>query len=146
MQSVFLAAGILVCVASSLAATDMAVITDSGSTNTAGFRIEVNPSGEGVYTATRRRPSQLPDAQMKPRNRQIPSDVVKRFYADLDAAKPLAALPSQRCMKSASFGTTLTVEYRDQKSPDLRCGDHGDAKLKALIQSTNEVIRAFTTE
>ena len=80
---------------------------------------------------------------MKPRNRQIPADLVKRFYADLEVVQSASGLPSGGCMKSASFGTTMVVVYHDQKTPDLRCGDQGNAKLKALIQSTNEVIEVF---
>ena len=142
---IVVATGLVLSVAVALAATDMAVITDSGSTNTAGFRIEVNRSGEAVYTATARRRSQLSEEQLKPRSREVPGGLVKRFFADLDAAKSFSTLPGQGCMKSASFGTTLTVEYHDQKSPDLRCGDRGNARLKALIQETDEIIRVFDT-
>jgi hypothetical protein len=146
MQPFFLAAGLLLALTLSLAATDLALITDSGSTNTAGFRIEVRRSGEAVYTPTLRRAGQVPEAQAKPKTRQVPPDLTKRFFANLDAAKSLSALPAQGCMKSASFGTTLTIQYGDQKTPDLRCGDRGNANLKALIQSTDDIVKFFGGE
>jgi hypothetical protein len=146
MRFMIAAACLVMAVGVSLAASDMAVITDSGSTNTAGFRIEVSRSGEAVYAATARRRGQLSEEQTKPRSHQIPGNLVKQFFADLDDAKSLSTLPGGGCMKSASFGTTLTVEYHDQKSPDLRCGDHGNSRLKALIQSTDEIIRVFNSQ
>lgn len=126
-----------------LMAVDSAVITDSGSTNTAGFRIEVGASGEAVYAPKPRRAGQGSRMGKQPVTRQVPSALLKRFFADLGNARPLASLPSQGCMKSVSFGTTLTIEYGDEKSPDLRCGDHGNAKLKALIQDSSEIIQLF---
>jgi hypothetical protein len=143
MPSLVLAAALLLTVARSPGAADSAVIVNSGSTNTAGFRIDVSRSGEAVYTPVPRRAGQMSEAQAEPRNRQIPSALVKRFYADLEAPKSLSRLPHQSCMKSVSFGTTLLVEYHGEKSPDLSCGDRGDATLKALIQSAGEIVKLF---
>ena len=142
MKYILLVAGIFLGQAA-FAAADAVVITDSGSTNAAGFRIDVDQSGDGVYTPKPRRPSQLTDEQQQPRKRRISADLIKRFYADLDAAKPFSGLPNQGCMKSASFGTTLVLEYLSEKTPDLSCGDRGSAKLKSLIQSTNAIIKVF---
>jgi hypothetical protein len=124
-------------------AADSAIIINSGSTNTAGFRIQVNPSGEAVYTPQPRRAKPPAEIQMKPVTRQLPPALIKRFFTELDAGKPLGSLPSQRCMKSASFGTTLVIEYGDQKTPDLSCGNQQDSRTKALAQSANDIATQF---
>lgn len=130
-------------VASVLRAADSAVIVNSGSTNTAGFRISVDPSGNARYTVTPRKSG--PNLGDKPAAAQqhISDALVKRLYADLDAAKPLASLPNPHCMKSASFGTRLTIELGDSETPDLSCGDGENAKLRALIQDANEIVALF---
>jgi hypothetical protein len=146
MQSTILGVGILLVLATALNAGDLAVIINSGSTNAPGFRIEVSRSGEAVYTPVPRRAGQMSEAAAKPRNHRIPSSLVKRFFADLGAQKPLSALPAQGCMKSASFGTTLVVEYQGARSPDLSCGDRGNAGFKALIQSAGEIVKLFDAQ
>jgi len=119
-----------------------AAIVDSGSTNTAGFRILVQRSGEAEQTQTPRRYG--PQTASKARKRQLPRALVDRFYSDLDAAKPFSALPEQHCMKSASFGTTLSIEFAGEKTPDLNCGDGGDSKLQAIIRDATEIIKLFS--
>jgi hypothetical protein len=125
-------------------AGDSAVIVQSGSTNSGGFRIVVEKSGKAAYTPLAAKSGRQTE-QVKPQSKQIANDLAGRFYSDLGSAGPLAGLPKPRCMKSASFGTTLTVEMAGQKSPDLSCGDGGNAKLKALIQDTNEIVSLFST-
>lgn len=130
-------------VATTLWAADRPVIVNSGSTNTAGFRIAVEQSGKASYTQMPHRSGLPSDAQGGSKSRNLPKDLVQRFYADLEAAKPFSDLPSGGCMKSASFGTALTIEFAGQKTPDLSCGDHDNAKLKALIADANEIVKAF---
>ncbi len=69
--------------------------------------------------------------------------MVLRLYSDLNAAQPLSSLPEPRCMKSVSFGTTLTLQFNGQKTPDLSCGDGGNSSLRALIRDVKEVVAAF---
>ena len=116
-----------------------AVIVNSGSTNTAGFRIVVEKSGKATYTATRRGSS-------KPQTNKLSKSLAKRFFADLQAARPLTQLPSQGCMKSASFGTAMTIELDGDTTPDLNCGDHGNSRMKALIQDVSEIHKLFAGE
>jgi hypothetical protein len=71
--------------------------------------------------------------------------LVKRLYADLDAAKPFSSLPMQRCAKSASFGTTLTIALGFQETPDLSCGGGDSEKLKALLRDANEIDKVFNS-
>lgn len=120
------------------------IIVNSGSTNTAGFQIVLDKSGKAEYTSRPRRIDK--DAAPKVMRRAIPKSVTMRLYSDVNAARPLASLPSPHCAKSASFGTRLTILFDDDESPDLSCGDGGDPKLAALIRDANQIINAFQTE
>jgi hypothetical protein len=127
-----------------ITAADVAVIVNSGSTNTAGFRIVVERSGKAEFTAAPRRSSRSPDETPKQMERMLPDTVVKRFYSDLDAAKPLSSLPNRRCMKSASFGTKLTIELGGEETPDLSCGSGDNAKLQDLVRDASEIVKLFS--
>jgi hypothetical protein len=118
------------------AETKTAVIVDSGSTNTAGFKIVVEKSGKAVYTES---------ARTAAIHRKISADLVRRLFADLEAGKPLADLPHRPCMKSASFGTTMTIEFSGQTTPDLSCRSGADAKLQALIDDADQIVKVFKT-
>ena len=125
-------------------AADVAVIVNSGSTNTAGFRIVVERSGKAEFTAGPRRSSRSPDETPKHLERTLPDAVVERLYSDLDAAKPFASLPNRRCMKSTSFGTKLTIEFGGEETPDLSCGSGDNAKLQDLVRDANEIVKLFS--
>jgi hypothetical protein len=122
-----------------------AEIVDSGSTNTAGFRILVDRAGRAEYQAVPRKNSPQSDAKNGNQRRQLSRELADRFYSDLESAKPFSSLPDQRCMKSASFGTTRSIEFAGEKTPDLSCGDGGDPKLQAIIRDANEIIKLFST-
>jgi hypothetical protein len=121
---------------------ETAVIVDSGSTNRAGFRIEVSRSGAAEMTPMRPRFASS-DETPKPLQRTVPSGVVKRFYGDLKAAGSLASLPRVHTMKSASFGSSLTVEFGNEQTPDLNSGDGGNAAVRDLIRDVNEIVALF---
>jgi len=87
-----------------------AVILNSGSTNTTGYRIVVQPNGSAEFVA----------ASARSRDR-VPAALAKKFFEDLRAAGPLAALPPAACMKSASFGTEVFVYWNHSRSPDVSC-------------------------
>lgn len=125
-------------------ANDAAVIVNSGSTNVAGFQITVERLGDAELAPVPRRPSPPSSAKAEPTHKRVPGALVGRFYSDLEAAKPLSSLPKQRCFKSASFGSKLTIEFGADETPDLSCGDGGNLKLRALIQDTNEIVNLFT--
>jgi hypothetical protein len=124
------------------AKAENATIVDSGSTNRAGVRIEVGRSGVAEMTSARRNVDP-PGEQTKPLQRTLSSAVVQRFYADLEAARPLGSLPEVHCMKSASFGSVLTVVLGNEQTPDLSCGDGGNAAMRNLIRDVNEIVALF---
>lgn len=127
------------------AAADTAVIVNSGSTNTTGFRIVVEQSGNAEFTAGTRGPARPPGQKPKQMQRQLPDALVQRLYSDLGVATPLSSLPAQRCMKSASFGTKLSIEFGGEETPDLSCQGGDNAKLQALTKDANEIVKLFNS-
>ena len=91
-------------------AADEATIINSGSTNTAGYRLRISADGS----------TYLNQANL-PLRRQIPPQLVARFFNELHAAGAMASLPDAHCMKSASFGSTTQIGYRGVMSPDVSC-------------------------
>jgi hypothetical protein len=81
--------------------------------------------------------------QPEPVKRTIPRATVDRFFADLATAKPLASLTPVHCMKSVSFGSTLTVACGSDQTPDLSCGDGGNPAMRDLIRDANEIVASF---
>ncbi len=103
-----------------------AVILNTGSTNAPGYRIVVQRDGAAEYVkAGVRAKARVSDA------------LVKKFFADLDAAMPLSKLRAGACMKSASFGTSTFVWWRGQRSPDVSCPL--DPQSTALNSSASQV-------
>jgi hypothetical protein len=109
---------VLFLVAICIAATprDLAVIVDSGSTNTLGYKIEVWSDGSGRLTLQNR----AGVAQGAPKSFTLPAATTARFFSDLQAARKGNAT-SEPCAKSASFGTTTHVMWQGWTSPDLDC-------------------------
>ena len=107
------------------ASSDSAVIVNSGSTNSAGYTIQVSSDGKGSVSVQQANGG----AASGPKAFTIPAATVARFFSDLAAARKsnAATVP---CMKSASFGTTEHVKWQGWTSPDLSCppkGPEGDA-------------------
>jgi hypothetical protein len=86
------------------------LIVNSGSTNFQGFSVILSQDGEAILRQG--------DSTF---HRYLPQTFATRLFADLRAAGALDALPSSRCMKSASFGTTMRIFYRGKTSPDISC-------------------------
>ena len=84
-------------------------IENSGSTNTAGYKIVMSSRGSASYA----------EPGAKPRAQALSLNSTAKLFADVVAAMPLASLPVRHGMRSASFGTDTYVIYRGQRSPDL---------------------------
>ena len=106
-------------------ASDEALIVNSGSTNSAGYRLRVYADGTTAL--------QQGDAAIR---KHAPAELVERFFADLRAAGALDALPRGSCMKSVSFGSSTTLGYRgNTQSGTLTVSDGlHTAKLALLGQ------------
>ena len=105
-------------------AADEALIVNSGSTNTAGYRLRVYADGTTAL--------QQADAAVR---KHVSLALVKRFFADLRAAGALDKLPRASCMKSASFGSSTYAAYRGKLSPDLTCPGASPAERMLAIDA-----------
>lgn len=118
------------------AATDTAVIVNSGSTNMSGYKITIASDGNGSMTPQNR--GGTPTGQ--PKTFTIPAASASRFFGDLAAARA-AKLATEPCMKSASFGSTTHVTWQGWTSPDLDCPPQGPAS-SALVKDVDEIRKA----
>jgi len=106
---------------------ESAIIRNSGSTNAAGFTITVwsdanaraSAQGQTDHTFT------------------VQPDLAARFFRDVAAASMATPSP-HHCMKSASFGSTTSVEWHGWRSPDLLCPPFPPS-LEALAQDVNAI-------
>jgi hypothetical protein len=112
---------------------ESAVIVDSGSTNTAGYRIEVWSDGTGVVTVKSRPGS----PQTEPKSFTFPTTTAGHFFTDLKAAQA-ANVAGAPCMKSASFGTSTHVSWNGWTSPDLDCPSD-NAHVGAVIRDVDAI-------
>jgi hypothetical protein len=106
-------------------------IVNSGSTNTLGYVLHLHRTGSVVVDA--KDGTALHDAAVAP-------DLIKRFFAALDASKPLGSMPVGRCAKSKSFGHSIQVLYKESVSPDLTCPF--GAEEAELASLASEIARA----
>jgi hypothetical protein len=114
-------------------AVQVAVIVNSGSTNTAGFKITVHSNGPSTAVMLNRQGV----AQSTAHSFTVSTKQAGSLFADLKAAK--AAPASQGgCMKSASFGTSTHVQWQGWTSPDLDCPSD-DAAITALKNDVSAV-------
>ena len=105
----------------SMVPTTTIVITNTGSTNTIGFRILIGPAGEASYVS---------GAGVG--NAVLPAALFAKLRGDIDAAKPLSGLPREvSCVKPVSFGTSAYIALGGDRTPDLECpGNDAEAALK----------------
>jgi len=105
---------------------DAAVMLVTGSTNTLGYRIVVQSDGNAEFVKGTERATA-----------RVSADLARALFADLEAAMPLSELHTGRCMKSASFGTSTFVYWRQHRSPDLSCA--GESKAGALLTDVQRI-------
>jgi hypothetical protein len=104
-----------------------ALISNSGSTNTLPYTIALRPDGSAVVTvgaATRRQ--------------SVPRADAAELFAELRDAMPLGGLTHAHCMRSASFGTSTTVTFGGEATPDLNCP--GDPASRGLAAGVARVV------
>lgn len=115
---------------------DSAVIVNSGSTNTAGYRIALSSDGSASVTTQNR--DGAPAGKTK--SFSVPASTVARFFSDLATARKEKA-PLVPCMKSASFGTSTHVTWQGWVSPDLDCPPATPA-VQALVKDLGAIRQA----
>jgi hypothetical protein len=114
--------GLLAAFAAAAPLRDGASIVDSGSTNTSAYTIKVWSDGSAATAS---------------KSFRISPSLAARFFGDLEAARGGNA-KSERCMKSASFGTSTHVLWHGWTSPDLDCPPV-DKLASALLSDVNAI-------
>ena len=109
-----------------------ATIIDTGSTNRLGMRVTFDREG---HASIEQRNEEI-------RHVKLDEHLCTRFMEDMRAAAPLNALPRHHCMKSASFGSSMFVEFEGDRSPDLSCPGQPDPRAGALQKDANEILQA----
>jgi len=107
-------------------------IIDTGSTNIPGVNVVLENSGH--YAMVERRDGSKQRVKLK-------KELCDRLLRDLKAAGGLSELPKSHCMKSASFGSSLYVEYNGVRSADLSCPQRDD-RAAALKKDAGEILSA----
>jgi hypothetical protein len=119
--------GARAAMADAAAPSDAIMITDSGSTNTNGYRIVVSVSGRARY-----------ESGSLHGMRRLPKKLVAKLKYDVMMAQPLEHVRARPdCMKPVSFGTTTTVTLGAEQTADLNCAasPKGEA-LKSDAEAT----------
>ncbi len=121
---------------------DIVRIINSGSTNTAGYVIELRRDGLVRWNvASRFRPSlsTTPSSTTTQNNIQLSSVRTNSIYEAVKEASPFNQYAPVFCAKSVSFGTTLHITYNGQQTPDLTCPIK-DQRLVSLSKYIHELI------
>ncbi len=122
-----------------LVAVQTAVIENTGSTNTVGYKITVSLSPGGYHLDAASSDGQTRNKDTGDHNAMMQR--VRTFFADLDAAMPLNTLPVRHGMRSASFGTKTFITYKGQRSPDLTFAS--DPRTVALKSDIDGITKAL---
>lgn len=118
----------------SFAGKPQATIIDTGSTNRAGLRVTIDSEGH----ATVEEPAgEIHRATLR-------QDICRQFVQDLETSSPLNALPARHCFKSVSFGSSLFIEFKGSRSPDLSCPGQ-DERVTALQKAAQQILDAART-
>lgn len=99
---------------------DGAVIRNSGSTNFSGYTIKVWSDGSTWAVHSNR----AGDPMDAPATGHVDPSLAQTFLHDAQQARK-NRLVTERCMKSASFGSSTVVLYHGWTSPDLECPGGG---------------------
>jgi len=115
----------------------LAVITNSGSTNIPGYTFTLHRDGSGSIAYTNRY-AQWHFDTYKDRRFATGALAIRALEATLIHIGDVSTIPNRGCMKSVSFGFTLTITYRGKTSGDLTCLNGSDAQtflnLKEHVQ------------
>ena len=120
-------------------------IVDSGSSNTAGYTIQLQQNGTVTWTIRHRSHAMIfttatgPTITSTQMNIQFLPVLVENVFENVRRALPFNQYPTRFCIKSVSFGTSLNIFYQEQQSPDLNCPLE-DSRLISLNKAAREII------
>lgn len=116
----------------------LAVITNSGSTNTPGSTLTIMKDGSGSLTYQK---GAQEDRFGRFVNKTFSQGTFESSQLEnlLTQIKDVGTIPNRDCLKSVSFGSTTTITYQGKTSGDLSCLSNEDPQifldLKNLLQS-----------
>jgi hypothetical protein len=92
------------------------VINNSGSTNTAGWQLVINPDGSGAFVSQ-------PGHPINYGSKEYPAGTfnITGITTIIDQFGGASKIPTGTCAKSVSFGTTTTITYNGSTSGDVSC-------------------------
>ena len=116
----------------------MAVINNSGSTNTPAYTLTINQDGSGSLIYQK-------DDQERFKNYVNKTFPVGTFPSAqlqtiLTQIKDMRTIPNHGCIKSISFGSTTTITYQGKTSGDLSCLSSTDPKI---FQDLRDLVQSF---
>ncbi|GCE11648.1 hypothetical protein [Tengunoibacter tsumagoiensis] len=110
---------------------NVALIANSGSVNTIGYRIIVSPEGNVSFV----------DGKGSGHG-TLPKKFTRHFFHDLAQAHPLDQLPEKTpCLKSYTTGTITEIQFNGEHSPDISCP--GNDKASDLEEDVRTITRFF---
>lgn len=107
-------------------------VEDTGSTNRPGLRVTLDREGHATVEPSRGETQHV----------NLPADLCRRMIQDVSDAGALNELPTVHCMKSASFGSRLFIEWNGDRSPDLSCPGGQDRRSQTLQKDANDILQA----
>lgn len=124
------------------------LIKDTGSTNGIGFQFTIYRHRPAVcvyddWAKHRQITSRFPHKLGPPDGKSvIPAALVSQFFQDVASQMPLSKLKHGHCLKSASFGSSTYIVYKEEESPDIQCLTKGSRRLykdyTAILRSLRE--------
>jgi len=115
----------------------LAVINNSGSTNTPGSTLTIHKDGSGSITYEKRTQGERFGHYQ---DKAYPASTFESSQLEniLTRIQDVSTIPNRDCLKSVSFGSTTRITYQGKTSGDLSCLNNQDSQsfleLKDLVQ------------
>jgi hypothetical protein len=116
---------------------DAALIVNSGSTNFAGFKIAVERDGTATIMGTVPRIIYQQPSESDVTQGRVSAATAKWLFERLASDRPLDKLAGGQCARSVSFGSTTTIAWNGETTPDIGCP--GDARVAELNRTVNVI-------
>ncbi|CAF3546131.1 unnamed protein product [Rotaria socialis] len=138
-KTIYTAIFVLLAVVAIIAKKHPIEIVNSGSTNTPGYRVEIEHNGNVHYYIAPRRVGIISLNGGTNGTAKLSRKTTKDLYHHIKQCEPFNKLTIETCLKSVSFGFSLKLIYNGQTTPDLTCPTN-NTHLENLAKVVNSVI------
>ena len=107
----------------------LAVIKNSGSSNTPGWTLTIFTDGSGELTYENVSPKQRFFHPYENKTYAVGTFESHQLAALLTKIDDVSSIPDHGCLKSVSFGSKTTINYNGKTSGDLSCLSDSDEQL-----------------